>query len=380
VSSKAVPEQSCNFVTNLPLAQTSGGWSAISARIHEQLERFLNVRFVGPISPPYPTIGKAWSKIRRTAGLHGNFTLFSKSRLRSIRKQYNAQRDVFAEWDFFHGATPWISCEPSGRYATYVDATFPMYLDIYSTPKSFATKDVDRISRREEDWLRNCDTIFFGSDWVRQQAISDYGLEFEKCHVAWVGGHATIPEADTFSGSHRFLFISLDFERKGGLLCATAIQEVRAKFPDIELLIIGQQPPEEVLAMPGIQYAGFLRKTEPIEYAQFCQYLATARGLIHPTSMDTMGMVLIESGYYGCPSIATRRFGIPELVNHEQSGFLLDVPVRHNQLVDFITRLCNDDEQYQAMRQNAREFTTSTLTWTAFGDRISKAMALGKAT
>ena len=206
--------------------------------------------------------------------------------------------------------------------------------------------------------------------------MNDYGLEIEKCHVAWVGGHAAIPDTDTFDGSHRFLFIALDFERKGGLLCVDAIQEVRKQFPQVELVCIGQKPPDKVLDLLGISYAGLLRKTVSSEYETFCQHLATARGLIHPTSMDTMGMVLIESGYYGCPSIATRRFGIPELVKHEQSGLLLDVPVRPEQLVSFIGQFCEDGPIYKSMRQTARKHTTSKLTWDSFGERVMDVLRL----
>lgn len=359
-----------NFITNLSLSETSGGWSGISARTFEQLKKNSTVNFIGPINPQYPIFQKAWSKLLRTIGFKGDFTLFSKSRLEEIAKEYMLLKKDECDFDFFHGATPWVLCKPESKYVSYIDATFSLYLDVFSKREMFSSKQIESIINMEGCWLREADAVFFGSNWVKDHAIKEYGLCQDKCHTIWVGGNIPIPENDKFSGGIKFLFISLDFVKKGGLYCVEAFKSIRKEFPTAELTIIGQKPPLEILEIPGVSYAGYLRKGVKDELNYFQSMLASATGLIHPTLMDTMGMVLIEAGYFGCPSITTRKFGIPELVKDRETGFLLDVPVSINQLVEFMRLLCKNDENYHMLRKNTKEYTSSHLTWEAYGRRI----------
>lgn len=359
-----------NFITNLSLNETSGGWSGISARTLEQLSRFYNPEFIGPINPGYPFAEKSISKILRLAGFKGDFTFFASSRLREIERLYLNYRNNSARLDFFHGATPWILCKPVSNYVAYIDATFRTYINIYSDNKSFAEKHINRIALLEEKWLKDASAIFFGSNWAKNIAINEYGLNKNKCHVIWVGGNVPVPQIDQYDGGYKFLFISLDFISKGGVYCVKAFQLFRNKYPNSELLIIGQKPSPEILSIPGVKYIGFLRKHIENELSLFQALLAKARGLVHPTSMDTMGMVLIEAGYYGCPSIATRQFGIPELIKDKSTGYLLNLPISVDQIAEFMEALCQNEENYILMRKATKHFTSTNLTWDAFGNRI----------
>src|SRR5690606_25571477 len=103
------------------------------------------------------------------------------------------------------------------------------------------------------------------------------------------------PEADTFTGNLNFLFISLNFEKKGGLVCVKVFEEIKKIYPKSTLTIIGQRPPTDIVIKPGIIYAGLLRKTVFEEHEKFRQILSNTFLLIHPTEMDTMGAVLIEA-------------------------------------------------------------------------------------
>lgn len=361
-----------NFITNLPLSEVSGGWSGISANIYHELSGHGPVEFVGPINPPYPMPEKLLSKIKRISGFRGRFTLFARRRLNQISSSYHSTRAEDVVYDLFHGATPWVHCNSPVLYGAYIDATFKMYLDIFSSPKQFLASDVCRISEAEGQWMRKAESLFFGSRWVRDIAIEEYRLPAEKCHVVWVGGNAIVPDKDTFSGGNKFLFISLNFEKKGGWLAVEAVKLLRKIVPDAELVILGARPPETVLAQDGVVYGGLLRKNVPEEYAEFCHHLSTARALVHPTSMDTMGAVLIEAAYYGCPSLASNRFGIPELVINHRTGYLLDVPINVEQITQFMLRMCHNTTEYQELRRNARDHAISNLTWRAVGSRIEE--------
>lgn len=364
-----------NFVTNQSLHNTSGGWSGISANIHAQMRTHFPVTYVGPIEPAIPIIPKAISKALRTLGLRGGLPVFGNSRLNQIEAAWRTQRHEKAHFDLFHAATPWVKCRPAGPYGAYVDATFRMYLDIYTTRSAFSVREVEHIAAQEGEWMRNAAALFFGSRWVRDIAVAEHHLDPSLTHVLWVGGNVPVPPNDEFDDAHTFLFISLNFERKGGRIAADALEQVRHHVPHAELLILGERPPEDVLGRPGISYGGMLRKTNPDELARFVGHLSKARALIHPTSMDTMGAVLIEAGYYGCPSIATRQFGIPELILDHETGLLLDTPIDVNDVAKHMLFLSTEDTAYRKMRQRVREDMLSRLTWDTFGDRMAAVIA-----
>ena len=174
-----------------------------------------------------------------------------------------------------------------------------------------------------------------------------------------------------------FLFISTDFIKKGGQLCATAFQLVRAKYPEATLTIVGSSPPSGVLGLPGVSYTGYLRKTIPSEAKQFEDILSSAFALIHPTTMDTMGMVLIEAGYHGCPVVTTKSFGIPELVQNDVSGFLIEPPLKAEAFAAKMLKLCRDRELYTRMRQTARNFAVTNLNWESVVQRIVSRIEAG---
>jgi glycosyltransferase involved in cell wall biosynthesis len=360
-----------NFVTNQSIENTSGGWSGISANIYNQMQNYFDVTYVGPIDPPIPFASKLISKALRTAGARGGLPVFGERRLDSIKRTWRTSRNSTASFDLFHAATPWTTCRPNNPYGAYIDATFSMYMDIYSSPKTFSAREMEEISNRERDWMRGADALFFGSAWVRDIAVKEYGLDVKKTHVSWVGGNVPLPPDDTFRGGHTFLFIALNFEKKGGRIAADALERVRESVPEANLLVLGERPPEDVMARPGIRYGGMLSKTIPQELADFVEHLSNARALIHPTSMDTMGAVLIEAGYYGCPSIATRRFGIPELIKERETGYLLDVPISVDEVVSHMFALCSEGPEYSEMRREVRKDMIKRLTWDAFGERMA---------
>jgi glycosyltransferase involved in cell wall biosynthesis len=359
-----------NFITNCSLDNISGGWNGISFRLYESLRRHFEVNYVGSINPRADWPSKLVSKLRRMSGLRGKFHFFSERRLQRIAAEVERRVDPSADFDFYHGLTPWIGYACPRPYGVYMDANFQTYLEIYLNRTQFVSTDVQRICNHEAKWLAKTTHIFCGSQWARNRTVSEYGILEHNFRVVWVGGCAAIPARLQVPTTINFLFISLNFVKKGGYLCADAYQYVRRKYPEATLTFIGQCPPREVLALPGVVYAGFLRKTEPQEAKRFEELLASAFALIHPTTMDANPLVLIEAGYYGCPTITTHDFGIPELVEDGVSGFLIDPPLTAGAFASKMLLLCEDRARYSKMRESARELTTTKLTWEAVARRI----------
>lgn len=359
-----------NFITNQDINITSGGWSGINSNIYTYLKEYFNIQFIGPISPPSDKVEKTISKTKRIFGLPGNFHFFSDKRLLSIANEVKAYL-VKSDYNFFFGQTPWIKCNYDIPYGTYMDAAFPTYLDIYLRPQKFDKNDVLRIAKIEEKWLQNANHIFIGSQWAWDEMIKHYDLDEKKKVVAWTGGNVPLPEKDNYNNGLNLVFISLNFEKKGGPICIKVLESLRKVNSHITLTIIGERPPEKYFSVPGLIYKGFLNKKDPNDLQVLQKILAEAFLLIHPTIMDTMGAVLIEAGYYGCPSIAPESFGIPELVLNKKTGIIVPKPFSFKDFESSIFRLIENKETYFEMRKNVWNYTHENLTW----EKITKKIA-----
>ena len=107
--------------------------------------------------------------------------------------------------------------------------------------------------------------------------------------------------------------MGLDFKGKGGDKLIDAFKKVKQEFPAYSLKIAGQKPPDKYLSS-GINYVGKFKKSDPEDADRLAKLFSEAFCFVLPTSKDMTPLVLIEALSSGCPVIATRNFGIPEIV------------------------------------------------------------------
>ena len=309
------------------------------------------VHYVGPINPPVVARQKAWSKLRRVIGARGSFFFFSKHRLNAIAGEVRSKCQAGARLDFFHGFTPWIATRPERPYIAWSDCTFYDYVDIYQRREQFLGEDLRRIENAEADWLRKADRVLFTSNWAAERAVRQYSLEATRVASVGIFGEIEMPDRDAYAGRPEFVFVSTNFEAKGGPIVVEAFREVRKRYPEALLAIVGDRPARGALG-PGVSCTGFLRKEVPEEYRRFREILAGARAVISATSSDICPLLFVEAGYFGCPVISTRKFAIREIVDDGRTGLLLDEPDRDS-LARVMSRLLTMTNEYQQMRAAA---------------------------
>jgi glycosyltransferase involved in cell wall biosynthesis len=368
------PRPLINFVTNLPKSLRSGGFSAMNYAAHAALSRVARINYAGPIDPA-PILGeKALSKAARVAGGGGNFFFYSNRRLATIATEVALASAPSAELDFFHGFTPWVLTRPTRPFVAWSDCTFRDYIYIYHGRENFRAQDLRRIERAEAEWLNRAERVLFTSEWARRRAVANYGLDPERTGCVGIFGEIEPPERDGYAGGKSFIFVSTDFEAKGGPTVLAAFRILRARHPDATLSIIGDQPP---LRKPeqGIDYFGYLRKEVAQEAARFTDLMSRARAVVHPTRSDIAPLLLIEAGYFGCPVIASRRFAIPELVEEGQTGLLLADPSNVTALADAMEELLVDEIGYRAMRLAAWKRAREIFPKARFAERLVAALS-----
>ena len=108
----------------------------------------------------------------------------------------------------------------------------------------------------------------------------------------------------------------------------------------------------------------------PAELEKLETLYASAFALIHPTSLDLQPLVISEAGYFGCPSITARSFGIPELIEDGVTGFLCRSSTHCRGVCPANVEALPDKAKYLSMRRAVRTRATNDFTWQVVGNRI----------
>jgi glycosyltransferase involved in cell wall biosynthesis len=92
--------------------------------------------------------------------------------------------------------------------------------------------------------------------------------------------------------------------------------------------------------------------------------------LVLPTVFEGFGLVIVEAMAAGLPVITTPHSIGPELISNSENGYI--VPIRNEKalLEAIISLRYKSQEEYQAMRLNARK-TVEAYTWQAYQTRLS---------
>jgi len=358
-----------NFVSNLPKDLRSGGFSAMNVAAFSALNNNEYVHYVGPINPPAIALQKAWSKIRRVIGSGGAFFFFSEDRVNAIAHEVQSKCHADARLDFFHGFTPWIATRPKRPYVAWSDCTFHDYIRIYHSHEQFHSEDLKRIEDAEAAWLRGADRVLFTSKWAAERAVHQYSLDIDRVASVGIFGEVEMPERDAYAGRQEFVFASTNFQAKGGSRVVNAIRDVRKRHPEASLVIVGDRPAPPMLG-PGVSSTGFLRKEVPNEYRRFREIIAGARAIVSATTSDICPLLFVEAGYFGCPVISTRSFAIPEIVDHGNTGLLLDAPYDPAALATAMSHVLEMTDQYVEMRSAAWAKARSVHTRERFEERL----------
>lgn len=365
-----------NFVSNTPLHQGSGGVSGMSIAAWEVLRRHHQATYIGPINPSPFLNQHIRSKCQALFGVGREFFFFSEARLDRIKRQTERLLTKHpADLDFFHGFTPWIHVRTSRPYVTWNDCTFSQYMDVFHDRLKFSKESLSRIIEKEIAWLQRANAVWFRSRYAAECAIREYGLRSDHVFVVGNYGRVAPPERDRYAGGKDLLFVSTDFEKKGGALVVAAVERVLPDHPGVKLVIIGDRPSAQIRRKCFVRYVGFLRKEVPSELKELRRWLGTARVLVHPTRADTNPMVIIEAGYQGCPCIASSVFAIPEIVRDQRTGVLLRDSMSVEEIATSISHLLNDEGRYATMRDEVWRWTRTEYSRERFELRFSELLA-----
>jgi glycosyltransferase involved in cell wall biosynthesis len=247
-------------------------------------------------------------------------------------------------------------------------------MNVYHHRRQFRRANLERIEQQEAEWLGRAQWVAFSSQWAAKRCIESYGLKPGSVYSIGIFGEIEIPGGDGYAGAKQFAFVSTDFEAKGGTVVLAAFRLVHERNPDASLVIVGAPPTTGNLG-PNVVYAGYLQKEHLGQRKRFREILTTSRALVHPTRRDIAPLIIVEAGYFSCPVISTRHFAIPEQVEHQATGLLIENVSDPSVLADAMAWMIDNEEEYMQMRKRARHKACIDHSKEAFGQRMRALVA-----
>lgn len=130
------------------------------------------------------------------------------------------------------------------------------------------------------------------------------------------------------------------------------IKPVLEAIPNSCLALVGDGPNRQALEKhfegTNTHFVGYLQGLE------LGAAFASADAFIFPSRTETLGLVLLEAMAAGCPVVAARSGGIPDIVTDGVNGYLFDPNSGDEGAIAATKQLLASTEQRESIRQNAR--------------------------
>ena len=130
------------------------------------------------------------------------------------------------------------------------------------------------------------------------------------------------------------------------------IKQVLEAIPSARLALVGDGPHRQALeqhfAGTPTHFVGYLQGLE------LASAFASSDAFVFPSRTETLGLVLLEAMAAGCPIVAARSGGIPDIVSDGVNGYLFD-PADEQGAIAATQRLLSHKEERETLRQNARQ-------------------------
>lgn len=129
------------------------------------------------------------------------------------------------------------------------------------------------------------------------------------------------------------------------------IKPVLESIPGARLALVGDGPHRQALekhfADTPTFFVGYLQGTD------LGAAFASADAFVFPSRTETLGLVLLEAMAAGCPVVAARSGGIPDIVTDGVNGYLFE-PTDPRGAIAATQRLFANSDERESLRRNAR--------------------------
>ena len=213
------------------------------------------------------------------------------------------------------------------------------------------------------------------ASWIT--ACSQFVLRNARRHVPGIADRSSailnaLPPPDVtpwapLSGRPELLYVGRLVEKKGVDLLLRAIDRLGGMTPAPTLTIIGKGDDEEGLKKLSedlgiasrVTFAGSLDRKAVLERMSACSMVVV------PSRIEPFGLVALEAAQVGCPVVASRVDGLPEVIADRQTGLLVP-PDDVNALAASIMSIIGSPAEARRLGQQARDRALNSFSWDAY--------------
>lgn len=252
------------------------------------------------------------------------------------------------------------------------DSTFDQLKNYYTNFKYFSKYSLKISSLLQKLALKKAAIIILSSKWSKDFAMMHYKNLEHKIVLSALGANMEIPKTihqKKYDSPFVFLFVGLNWERKGGDLVLETIENLQKRGFEIILNCVGVKPPVEKDYMI---YHGFLDKTIPKDALLLHKLYSESHFLFVPSRAECYGIVFSEASAYGLVSIATNTGGIPSVITEGVNGFLFNLDAPAEEYAEKIEKIFLSSTFLKELSLSAREFYENNLDWHIFSENFQK--------
>jgi glycosyltransferase involved in cell wall biosynthesis len=256
-------------------------------------------------------------------------------------------------------------------FVTLEDMTLRQAISVHPVFSRMSTGAIAGWERRRAGIYDSARACAVASHWAGDSLIDDYGVARARTAVVGLGANHRI---DVQAGERdwsipRFLFVGIDWQRKGGPLTVRAFSRLRRMYPDATLDLVGGHPR---LDEPGLRAHGPLSPELAGEREVMAGLFARATCLVMPSQVEPFGIVHIEAAAAGIPSIGSSVGGPRDLIGAD-GGLVVDPDDEEGLLAAMLS--LSDPASARRMGAAARE-RARLYTWAKVAERLLRTLGL----
>ncbi len=257
----------------------------------------------------------------------------------------------------------------AARFVTLEDMTLRQGTVVHPVFRRMSTHAIEIWERRRREIYSRAAMCTAASHWTGDSLTADYGVPAGRVAVVGFGANHSLSPSERDWSVPRYLFVGLDWERKGGPLVLRAFARVAERLPTATLDVVGEHPP---LEQHGVRGHGVLSPMHDRDRSMLIDLFARATCFVMPSAIEPFGIAYVEAASAGVASIATSVGGPRDVIGRD--GGIIVEPGGEEELLAAMLRLA-DPQTARSMGAAALE-RSKLYTWPKVAERLLRALGL----
>lgn len=328
---------------------------------------------IAPVEVAEEFVGKWISRVQKELRIPRRYAYYSDSRLEAYARVVESKLPTGGSQPVvFFGALPFVNCRPSQPYFIYTDGAFFIHYWEYNQDHTHARSEIERICAAEAEFLRRAAGVWCSSQWVADRIAKEYHIPNDRVRFVGTGPGAVPPPIEPVRYENFLVMIAGDFERKGGRLAVDSVAAARKLGAEVDIKFIGAKPPPDVLALPFVEWCGWLDLQQDAARRRFAEVLSRAGAQTLLSRSDLTPLVIPEAASYGKATLASAVGGIPEMIRDGVTGWLIRPEATPAEIGGHIAQILNTPAKLAQIGSAARSFCAAHWSWNSVGDSCLK--------